>query len=104
MRSGAPAGAERISSCRCPIRCRSAANGVTCRYVKGKLAGFRIARDGYSWNGNPATMQTVVFFPALPLAMHLGAFDEIVGTTRPPDRMKVFGSLMCRETKDLYKR
>jgi hypothetical protein len=30
-----------------PIRCRSAANGVTCRYVKGKLAGFRIARKGY---------------------------------------------------------
>lgn len=35
---------------------------------------FMIARDGYSWNGDPATMQTVVFFPALPLAMHLGAF------------------------------
>ena len=30
-----------------PIRCRSAANGVTCRYVRGKLAGFRIAREGY---------------------------------------------------------
>jgi hypothetical protein len=30
-----------------PIRCRSAANGVTCRYVTGKLAGFRIAREGY---------------------------------------------------------
>ena len=30
-----------------PIRCRSAANGVTCRYVQGKLAGFRIAREGY---------------------------------------------------------
>jgi hypothetical protein len=30
-----------------PIRCRSAANGVTCRYVRGTLAGFRIAREGY---------------------------------------------------------
>jgi hypothetical protein len=30
-----------------PIRCRSAANGVTCRYVHGKQAGFRIAREGY---------------------------------------------------------
>ncbi|MDX6536221.1 MAG: hypothetical protein QOD37_562, partial [Gaiellales bacterium] len=30
-----------------PIRCRSAANGITCRYVRGTLAGFRIARDGY---------------------------------------------------------
>jgi hypothetical protein len=30
-----------------PIRCRSAAIGVTCRYVRGKLAGFRIAREGY---------------------------------------------------------
>jgi hypothetical protein len=30
-----------------PIRCRSAVNGVTCRYVRGKLAGFRIARQGY---------------------------------------------------------
>jgi hypothetical protein len=30
-----------------PIRCRSALNGVTCRYVSGKLAGFRIARQGY---------------------------------------------------------
>ena len=30
-----------------PIRCRSAVNGVTCRYVRGKLAGFRIAREGY---------------------------------------------------------
>jgi hypothetical protein len=30
-----------------PIRCRSAANGVTCRYVRGALAGFRIAREGY---------------------------------------------------------
>jgi hypothetical protein len=30
-----------------PIRCRSARNGVTCRYVRGKLAGFRIAREGY---------------------------------------------------------
>jgi hypothetical protein len=30
-----------------PIRCRSAANGVTCRYVHGKLVGFRIAREGY---------------------------------------------------------
>jgi hypothetical protein len=30
-----------------PIRCRSAANGVTCRYVSGKHAGFRIAREGY---------------------------------------------------------
>jgi hypothetical protein len=28
-----------------PIRCRSAANGVTCRYVRGQLAGFRIARE-----------------------------------------------------------
>ncbi|MDX6620789.1 MAG: hypothetical protein QOK36_3175 [Gaiellales bacterium] len=30
-----------------PIRCRSAVNGVTCRYVRAKLAGFRIAREGY---------------------------------------------------------
>jgi hypothetical protein len=30
-----------------PIRCRSAAIGVTCRYVRGTLAGFRIARQGY---------------------------------------------------------
>jgi hypothetical protein len=30
-----------------PIRCRSAVNGITCRYVSGKLAGFRIARQGY---------------------------------------------------------
>jgi hypothetical protein len=30
-----------------PIRCRSAVIGVTCRYVSGKLAGFRIAREGY---------------------------------------------------------
>jgi hypothetical protein len=30
-----------------PIRCRSAANGVTCRYVRGTLAGFRIAREGH---------------------------------------------------------
>ncbi len=30
-----------------PIRCRSAANGITCRYVSGKLAGFRIARGDY---------------------------------------------------------
>ena len=30
-----------------PIRCRSAASGITCRYVRGKLAGFRIARAGY---------------------------------------------------------
>jgi hypothetical protein len=30
-----------------PIRCRSATIGVTCRYVRGKLAGFRIARAGY---------------------------------------------------------
>jgi hypothetical protein len=29
-----------------PIRCRSARIGVTCRYVRGKLAGFRIAREG----------------------------------------------------------
>jgi hypothetical protein len=29
------------------IRCRSAVNGITCRYVRGKLAGFRIARQGY---------------------------------------------------------
>jgi hypothetical protein len=30
-----------------PIRCRSEVNGVTCRYVRGKHAGFRIARQGY---------------------------------------------------------
>jgi hypothetical protein len=30
-----------------PIRCRSALNGVTCRYVRGTHAGFRIAREGY---------------------------------------------------------
>ena len=30
-----------------PIRCRSAAIGVTCRYVQGRHAGFRIARQGY---------------------------------------------------------
>jgi hypothetical protein len=30
-----------------PIRCRSAVNGVTCRYVAGAQAGFRIAREGY---------------------------------------------------------
>jgi hypothetical protein len=30
-----------------PIRCRSALNGVTCRYARGKHAGFRIAREGY---------------------------------------------------------
>ena len=30
-----------------PVRCRSAANGVTCRYVRGKLAGFRVSREGY---------------------------------------------------------
>jgi hypothetical protein len=30
-----------------PIRCRSELNGVTCRYVAGKHAGFRIAREGY---------------------------------------------------------
>jgi hypothetical protein len=30
-----------------PIRCRSALNGITCRYVTGRLAGFRIAREGY---------------------------------------------------------
>lgn len=30
-----------------PIRCRSAVIGVTCRYVHGKQAGFRIAREGY---------------------------------------------------------
>ena len=30
-----------------PIRCRSESNGVTCRYVRGKHAGFRIAREGY---------------------------------------------------------
>jgi hypothetical protein len=30
-----------------PIRCRSAAIGVTCRYARGRLAGFRIAREGY---------------------------------------------------------
>ncbi|HET6171278.1 MAG TPA: DUF6636 domain-containing protein [Gaiellales bacterium] len=30
-----------------PIRCRSAAIGVTCRYVHDKHAGFRIAREGY---------------------------------------------------------
>jgi len=29
------------------IRCRSALNGVTCRFVRGKHAGFRIARRGY---------------------------------------------------------
>ena len=29
------------------IRCRSAVNGITCRYVSGKLAGFRIAQQGY---------------------------------------------------------
>ena len=29
------------------IRCRSAVNGVTCRFVRGKHAGFRIAREGY---------------------------------------------------------
>jgi hypothetical protein len=29
------------------IRCRSALNGVTCRFVRGKHAGFRIARQGY---------------------------------------------------------
>lgn len=33
-----------------------------------------IARDGYSWNGDASAMQTAVFFPVLPLAMHLGAF------------------------------
>ena len=30
-----------------PIRCRSATDGITCRYVTGRLAGFRIAREGY---------------------------------------------------------
>jgi hypothetical protein len=30
-----------------PIRCRSAAIGVTCRYVQGTHVGFRIAREGY---------------------------------------------------------
>jgi hypothetical protein len=30
-----------------PIRCRSATIGVTCRYVQGRHAGFRIAREGY---------------------------------------------------------
>jgi Family of unknown function (DUF6636) len=29
------------------IRCRSALDGITCRYVRGRLAGFRIAREGY---------------------------------------------------------
>ena len=29
------------------IRCRSAVDGITCRYVRGKRAGFRIARQGY---------------------------------------------------------
>src|SRR3981081_1910163 len=28
------------------IRCRSATSGITCRYARGKLAGFRIAREG----------------------------------------------------------
>jgi hypothetical protein len=35
---------------------------------------LNIARDGYSWNGDPSVMQTAVFFPAMPIAMHLGAF------------------------------
>jgi hypothetical protein len=30
-----------------PIRCRSALNGVTCRFARGKHAGFRIAREAY---------------------------------------------------------
>ena len=33
-----------------------------------------IARDGYSWNGDLTVMQTVAFFPVLPVAMHFGAF------------------------------
>jgi hypothetical protein len=35
---------------------------------------LRIAESGYSWNGDPTTPQTVVFFPALPLLMRGGAF------------------------------
>jgi hypothetical protein len=34
---------------------------------------LRIARDGYSWNGDAAIPQTVVFFPGMPLLMHVGA-------------------------------
>jgi hypothetical protein len=30
-----------------PIRCTSRTNGITCRYVSGVRAGFRIAREGY---------------------------------------------------------
>jgi hypothetical protein len=30
-----------------PIRCTSAANGVTCRYRTAPRVGFRIAREGY---------------------------------------------------------
>jgi hypothetical protein len=34
---------------------------------------LQIANDGYSWNGNPEQMQSVVFYPALPVFMHVGA-------------------------------
>jgi hypothetical protein len=34
------------------IRCSSARNGITCRYVDGRRVGFRIAYEGYAlWHG-----------------------------------------------------
>src|SRR4051812_10986609 len=33
---------------------------------------FEIARDGYHWSGDPHVQQSVVFFPLLPAAMHVG--------------------------------
>jgi hypothetical protein len=33
-----------------------------------------IATDGYRWNGNADIQQPVVFFPLLPMAMHVGRF------------------------------
>jgi hypothetical protein len=39
---------------------------------------LKIARDGYTWNGDPYDMQPVVFFPALPALMRGGAL--VTGT------------------------
>jgi hypothetical protein len=35
---------------------------------------LEIARHGYHWNGDPHLQQPVVFFPLLPVAMHVGRF------------------------------
>jgi hypothetical protein len=57
------------------VRARVSENELTNLAMRWDAEWYlSIARHGYSWNGNPQVQQPVVFFPVLPIGMHIGAF------------------------------